>query len=430
MTILRRKSRPSDGTGQVVSAPTASSADGVGGARANVLALPGGHGTIVLLSLASLTVVAIGMNGIRGILAPVLLTLILAICASPVRGALRARGAPQGVATLTMMLLMFAVLAAFAATALVAVTEFVGMLPNYADEFAALGANIAAFLSSIGLGTTEIAAAASSIDPRSVLSAANVALGGVTSLTAAAVIILTMIILMSADAVYVSPILHQLRERRPELVASLLTYSTNVRRYMVVTTLLGVAQGTLNALALWVMQVPAALLWGVLSFVCSFIPNVGYFFALVPPALFGFLVGGWPTTILVIVIYGIINAVVQSVIQPRVVGQAVSLSQTLTFFSVLFWAVVIGPIGAILAIPLTLLGKAVLVDANPPAALWRPAFGPTAETRALHKADTGDQKRQRRERRAHARDSGGAEAQDGPGATEPAPSTLKDKSAP
>lgn len=401
MTILRRRSRASGASEQA--APVA--ADSAATARTSVLALPGGHGTIVLLSLASLTVVAIGMNGIRGILAPVLLTLVLAICASPVRGALRARGVPQSLATLAMMLSMFAVLAAFCATALVAVAEFVAMVPNYADEFDALGANIASYLSSLGLSASEIAAAAGSIDPQSVLSAANVALGGVTSLTAAAVIILTMIILMSADAVYVSPILRQLRDRRPELVASLLTYSTNVRRYMVVTTLLGVAQGTLNALALWVMQVPAALLWGVLSFVCSFIPNVGYFFALVPPAFFGFLVGGWPTTILVIVVYGVINAVVQSIIQPRVVGQAVSLSQTLTFFSVLFWAMVIGPIGAILAIPLTLLGKAVLVDANPPATLWRPAFGPTAETRALHRAESGDQKRQRRERRSGGRDT-------------------------
>lgn len=69
--------------------------------------------------------------------------------------------------------------------------------------------------------------------------------------------------------------------------------------------------------------------------------------------------------IAIIVIYGIVNAVVQSVVQPKVVGNAVALSQTLTFFSVLLWAVVLGAIGAILAIPLTLLFRAILVDSDP-----------------------------------------------------------------
>ena len=110
---------------------------------------------------------------------------------------------------------------------------------------------------------------------------------------------------------------------------------------------------------------PGAFIWGLLAFVCSFIPNIGYFIAIIPPIIFGALVGGWPTVIAVIVVYGVINAVIQSVIQPRVVGKAVSLSQTITFFSVLFWAVVIGPIGAILAIPLTLLVRLMLVDTNP-----------------------------------------------------------------
>ena len=134
---------------------------------------------------------------------------------------------------------------------------------------------------------------------------------------------------------------------------------------MVVTTVLGIAQGIVNWIALVILGVPGAFIWGLLAFVCSFIPNIGYFIAIIPPIIFGALVGGWPTVIAVIVVYGVINAVIQSVIQPRVVGKAVNLSQTITFFSVLFWAVVIGPIGAILAIPLTLLVRLLLVDTNP-----------------------------------------------------------------
>ena len=93
---------------------------------------------------------------------------------------------------------------------------------------------------------------------------------------------------------------------------------------MVVTTVLGIAQGVVNWIALVILGVPGAFIWGLLAFVCSFIPNIGYFIAIIPPIIFGALVGGWPTVIAVIVVYGIINGVIQSVIQPRVVGHAVT----------------------------------------------------------------------------------------------------------
>ena len=67
----------------------------------------------------------------------------------------------------------------------------------------------------------------------------------------------------------------------------------------------------------------------------------------------------------VIAVYCVLNVVIQSGIQPKVVGDAVGLSTTLTFVSLVFWAWVIGPIGALLAIPLSLLIKAVLIDADP-----------------------------------------------------------------
>jgi predicted PurR-regulated permease PerM len=61
----------------------------------------------------------------------------------------------------------------------------------------------------------------------------------------------------------------------------------------------------------------------------------------------------------------VINFIIQSIIQPKVVGDAVGLSTTLTFLSLVFWAWVLGPLGAVLAIPLSLLMRALLVDADP-----------------------------------------------------------------
>jgi AI-2 transport protein TqsA len=298
---------------------------------------------IILVGLAGATVAGIGISSLRGILAPTLLTLVLTICAAPVRDWLPARGVPRGIATPTIVLVVFGVLAAFVYAIVIALIQFLAMLPTYSDQFSQIGESIARWLGSVGIDQAQIHAIVAGIDPRNIVATVVGALGGVADLTAALVIVLTMMILMAADSAYARVIFGQLGAINPDFIAAITQYTSNVRRYMVVTTLLGIVQGTLNTIALAILGVPSALLWGMLSFLCSFIPNVGYFIALIPPLFFGFLVGGWSTAIVVLVVYAVINAVVQSIVQPRVVGQAVSLSQTVTLFSVLFWAVIIGP---------------------------------------------------------------------------------------
>ena len=116
---------------------------------------------------------------------------------------------------------------------------------------------------------------------------------------------------------------------------------------------------------LWLVGVPLPLLWGLLAFITNYIPNVGFIIGVMPPALLGLLQGGPRLMIIVIIGYSLINFVIQSIIQPKVMADAVNLSLTLTFVSLIFWTFVIGAMGAILAVPLTLLTKALLLDVDP-----------------------------------------------------------------
>lgn len=381
-------------------APTAPTApDGEQGGAGGL-----GRGLRILLGLAAGVVISFGMAAIGSILAPTLLALVLTICAQPVRVWLERHGTPQGLATGAVGLTVFALLAAFIGVLWVAVAQFVGMLPQYQPQLQKLGDQLSSWLQSIGVGPQQVQQIKAGFDPGTMLSFFSGLLGNAFGLIALLVIVLTMLILMPADAAYTPTLLRELQPTRPNLVFAVTGFAHSVRRYMVVTTLLGIVQGVINGVALWLLGVPAALLWAILSFLCSFIPNVGYFIALVPPLVFGYLTGGWGTVVAVIVVYGVINAIVQSVVQPKVVGNAVALSQTLTFFSVLFWAVVLGPIGAILAVPITLLVRAVLVDADPRSRLWRPIIGDLTQTRELMKRESEERKTQRRQ--AHEERSG------------------------
>jgi hypothetical protein len=120
-----------------------------------------------------------------------------------------------------------------------------------------------------------------------------------------------------------------------------------------------------DTIGLYLLGVPLALLWGLLSFLTNYVPNIGFVLGLLPPTLLALLVGGPGLAVAVVALYCVANFVLQSVIQPLVVGDAVGLSVTLTFLSTIVWTVVLGPLGAILAIPLTLLAHAVLVGQDP-----------------------------------------------------------------
>jgi hypothetical protein len=117
-----------------------------------------------------------------------------------------------------------------------------------------------------------------------------------------------------------------------------------------------------------------------LAFITNYIPNIGFIIGLVPPALLGLLEGGPRLMLIVILIYCVINFLIQSVIQPKYVGDSVGLSTTLTFLSLVFWSWILGPLGALLAIPLTLLAKALLIDIDP-SARWLSFLVAAAPTR-------------------------------------------------
>ena len=132
-----------------------------------------------------------------------------------------------------------------------------------------------------------------------------------------------------------------------------------------VSTVFGLIVAIFDVGVLYVLDIPLPWLWGLLALITNYIPNVGFFIGVIPPALLGLLDQGWETLLWVILSYSVINFIIQSIIQPKIVGDAVGLSTTLTFLSLVFWAWILGPLGAVLAIPLSLLVKALLLDADP-----------------------------------------------------------------
>jgi AI-2 transport protein TqsA len=323
------------------------------------------RGLVVVLALTGVLVSVLALREFASIVAPVLLALVLVIGVHPLTGILRRRGVPMWLAVATTLVaLIVAVLGLGSAMAL-SVAELAALLPTYQDSFTALVDDLRAWLGSLGVGHDQILAAVGAIDFANVAALVGNLLLGVAGVFSNVLFLIFVIVFMGVDADGFSNRLARVRPQRPEIVGVLDTFVHGTRSYLLLTTVFGLTVAILDAGFLWWIGVPLPLLWGLLAFLTGYIPNVGYFIGLVPPALLALLEGGPGLMLAVIVAYALINFVIQSVIQPKVMSDTVNLSLSLTFLSLVFWSFVIGPIGAVLAIPLTLLTKALLLDVDP-----------------------------------------------------------------
>jgi AI-2 transport protein TqsA len=326
-------------------------------------ALP--RGLVVLLGTGAAVVTALGMHTFAGILGPVFLALVLTIAVSPLRRLLVRHGVKAWLAALIALVVVNLFLLGMAAALALSVAKLAGLLPAYEDKFAELVDDARGWLADRGVGTEQLQAALQKLDLGQFFDVLQGWLSGLLGVFSSLALIVVVLFFMGIDATHFSDRLGEAARVRPDITAALTGFARGATSYLVVSTVFGVIVALFDVGVLYLLDIPLPWLWGLLALITNYIPNVGFFIGVIPPALLGLLDQGWATLLWVVVAYSVINFVIQSIIQPKVVGDAVGLSTTLTFLSLVFWAWILGPLGAVLAIPLSLMVKALLLDADP-----------------------------------------------------------------
>jgi Predicted permease len=328
---------------------------------------------IFLVGAAAAVIVLAGIREISSIVGPFVLAMVLVIAVSPIRSRLSRRGAPGWVLVAVPFSLLIAVLLGMVAVIYLAIAQLAVLIPTYSDQFKQLLIDAQKFAASLGYGSAEINKLIASFDPTQLLPVAQQVLSQLVGAVSGLFLIVVLLLVMSLDAPIVTRLLTEAAAERSSVVIALIGCASKIRRYLLVSTFFGLICSVLDIGALYLLDVPLPLLWGILALITNYIPNIGFVIGLVPPAVLGLLAGGPKTMIFVIVAYSLINVVIQSFIQPKYLGDAVGLSTTATFLSLILWAFVLGPLGALLAIPLSLLTRALLIDSDP-SARWASAF--------------------------------------------------------
>lgn len=320
---------------------------------------------IVLVGISGAVIVLFGIREVSSIIGPFVLALVLVIAVSPVRTRLAVWRAPIWVQVAVPFLILVLVLLAMAGVLTMSAVQLGSLVPTYAREFQALLTDAQNFAVAQGVSPEQLDRAIESFDPQRIIDIAQSLAGSVIGVFSGLFLIVVLLLAMCLDAPITSKILSTSEDRRPSLVDALDTFAHKTRRYLIVSTVFGLINAAFNVLALTLIGVPLPLLWGVLALIANYIPNIGFVLSMLPPATLALLDGGVRQMLLVIAAYTIINVVIQSFILPKFLGDAVGLSTTMTFISLIVWTFVLGPLGAILAIPLSLLTKAILIDSDP-----------------------------------------------------------------
>ena len=316
-----------------------------------------------MLGLAATTIALAGLKAAGDIIGPLVLALFVTIIIHPAGDWLRQR-LPAWAAVVLMILLAYLIIGGLGFVIGLAMARFATVLTDYQGQLAELGAQFSAWLAQLGVGGEQAEQIVSGFDLSTLLPLLADLLSGLAGAAGSVFLVFALCFFMALDARAVGESLRAAGLVKPTLIGALAGFATTTRRYMVVATVFGFIIAVLDTIALILLGIPEPLLWGLLAFLTNYIPNIGFVIGLVPPAVLALLGSGPEQMVAVIVIYSVLNLGIQSGIQPKVVGNAVGLSSTLTFIS-LVWAGIVGPVGALLAVPLSLLVKAVLVDAIP-----------------------------------------------------------------
>jgi predicted PurR-regulated permease PerM len=315
--------------------------------------------------VAAAFLVVAGMRSLSGIIGPVFLALVLTIATQPMRFAAERRRIPGWIGASAALVAIYAGLIGFTLAMTVAVARFATLLPEYQEEADDMRQALVDWLDSVGVGEDQIQELVSGFDLSRVVELAGSVATGLLDVLSSLFLVITLVLFMVIDSARFSEKLRVLPSEHDAWRQALTHFGSATRRYLVVSTVFGLIVAVLDTIALAWLGVPVAVLWGLLAFITNYIPNIGFVIGVVPPAIIGLLEGGLELMIYVLVAYSVLNVVIQSIIQPKIVGEVVGLSATLTMISLVFWAYALGAMGALLAVPLTLFAKAFLVDADP-----------------------------------------------------------------
>ena len=316
-----------------------------------------------LLLLAAFVVVVAGIKAAEQLMVPFLLAAFLAtIAATPVFWIARHR-IPVGVAIAVVVGALITVLVGVGAVVANSVEDFREQMPFYRERVDGLVEAGAAMIESLGFDLSEISEL-EGLDPSQAFTLAGNTLAGFgNALSNGFLILLTVIFILGEASSFPGKLRAVLKVPERDL-PHFRRFAENVNRYIAIKTAISAATGIVVGVAMWIIGVDFPALWGLLAFLLNYVPTIGSLIAAAPPVLLALVqLGAWHAAA-VAAVFAVTNVGFGNVVEPRFMGRGLGLSTLVVFLSLVFWGFLLGPVGMLLSVPLTMTAK-IALEANP-----------------------------------------------------------------
>ena len=315
------------------------------------------------VTFAAIAIVLLAMRAAGDILAPLLLALILAICTTPFLNWLTKQGLSGGLALVIVIVFDVVILVGLVWMIGRSVQDFSATISQYDQRFAEIEQSLGGVLDNLGVNPDDLAGDPEAADIGNLLGSAAGFVGGIASGISNWVLIIMAGVFFLVEALIMPKKVASVESSvkgEDRSVQRILNLTKGLRQYMVINAGVGALAGVLNTILLSVMGIEFAILWGILSFFFSFVPNIGFLISVIPPAILALIQFGFTEMLIVVGAYIVINFLTDNVIKPRFIEEGVNISVSVTFVSLVVWGWVLGPIGAILAVPMSIIVQAIL----------------------------------------------------------------------
>jgi AI-2 transport protein TqsA len=328
-----------------------------------VKAINNNAGLQTLYTFAAIVIIFAGIKAASQIIVPFLLALFLSVVLYPIiRFASKHRVRPAISISLIMLVIVigFFVVSNILASSL---NDFARSLPAsqaiILDKIRVLQEHAA--LLNVNFSTEELMAY---FDPVVLMNFISRMLSSFSGMMTGIFLLMMTIFFMLLEVSFLPGKLNRIMKNPDEGMASIQSAIKGITRYVAIKTVISGVTGLIVWIFLSGLGVKFALLWAMMAFLLNYIPNIGSIIAALPPILQSLVFNGFYDALIVSGGFILINIVLGNIIEPRVMGRGLGLSTLVVFLSLIFWGWLLGPIGMILSVPLTIVIKIALENSS------------------------------------------------------------------
>ena len=327
----------------------------------------------VLLAAGCIVIIA-GIKQAEAIVVPFLLSIFLATIAAGPIAWLRSKRIPNAIAIALVVIGLLLLLAGFAVIFTNAVADFTARQDVYEVRIKELSATAIGFLSTLGFSFSS-ETLSTVVNPSRVILFLSQALSRVGGIISNGLVIGLTVVFILAEGASLPQRLKRVLQERQNAFKWLDHFASTLNRYLAVKTTVSLVTGMLIGTYLWILGVDFPVLWGVLAFMLNYIPNIGSALAAIPAVLVALVQLGVGPSIATLAGFVVANIFMGAVVEPRFMGHVLGLSALVVFLSLIFWGWMLGPVGMLLSVPLTMTAK-LAMESNPSSVWIATLLGP------------------------------------------------------